>query len=455
MPQLGTKQGLPPPVDTAAIIARARGTSLREVQDSGMYGRVQGISGLTGLATGETVQAISSTAGTFIIDVPNETLSIGTLTSPHTGTGIFLGLEAGVGYHFFAGNSAGQYMHWDGSTVTIVGGITATTGTIGGWTISATELSSGSVKIQSTAERFLLGSATAPLTGTGIFIGKDSADYEFRAGNPSGDYIHFDGTTFTIKTDTFTGSNPIFTGSVEVRGGEGEARVKLGTSGVSQGRILVYESSTQILQILAENNGPVISASSANHDLRLVASGTGFVRSNSPFKAASDVVIITDDGVDYTPGSDIDVDIATINVTGTPRWFWNENFNAFSTTHGITLSVDDAGALGKSGAGFSDLFLASGAVINFSAGDVTITHASNLLSIAGGSLTVPSLTVQGALALASGGAANNLAFFGATGAQQITVTGARDNPEGALASLLAALGAALGYGIIVDNTTAS
>jgi hypothetical protein len=47
-------------------------------------------------------------------------------------------------------------------------------------------------------------------------------------------------------------------------------------------------------------------------------------------------------------------------------------------------AADDGVPLGASGAAFSDLFLASGAVINFNASDVTITHASNLLTFAGG-----------------------------------------------------------------------
>jgi len=72
-----------------------------------------------------------------------------------------------------------------------------------GWSISQTEFSNGSVKIQSTAERILMGLATAPLTGVGVFLGKDGTDYEFRAGNPAGDYIHWDGTNLNI-TGTVT-----------------------------------------------------------------------------------------------------------------------------------------------------------------------------------------------------------------------------------------------------------
>lgn len=49
----------------------------------------------------------------------------------------------------------------------------------------------------------------------------------------------------------------------------------------------------------------------------------------------------------------------------------------------IQPSTDDGIALGVSGTAFSDLFLASGGVLNWAAGDVTITHASNVLTFAG------------------------------------------------------------------------
>ena len=51
----------------------------------------------------------------------------------------------------------------------------------------------------------------------------------------------------------------------------------------------------------------------------------------------------------------------------------------------VKPSADDAGALGASGAGFADLFLASGGVINWNAGDVTATHSANTLAFAGAS----------------------------------------------------------------------
>lgn len=74
-------------------------------------------------------------------------------------------------------------------------------------------------------------------------------------------------------------------------------------------------------------------------------------------------------------------------------------------TLGIMPDADDGAYLGQSGTAFSDLFLASGAVINFAAGDITLTHSANALTLGGGDLAL---------------GANNLSLTGSIGA-----TGAR------------------------------
>jgi hypothetical protein len=51
-------------------------------------------------------------------------------------------------------------------------------------------------------------------------------------------------------------------------------------------------------------------------------------------------------------------------------------------------ATSDSNALGTTALMWSDLFLASGAVINFNNGDATITHSSNLLTLGGAGLTV-------------------------------------------------------------------
>jgi len=63
--------------------------------------------------------------------------------------------------------------------------------------------------------------------------------------------------------------------------------------------------------------------------------------------------------------------------------------NASTTNLTVATSflpnTDDGAALGASGRAFADLFLASGGVINWNAGDVTATHAANTLTFAGAS----------------------------------------------------------------------
>lgn len=74
-----------------------------------------------------------------------------------------------------------------------------------------------------------------------------------------------------------------------------------------------------------------------------------------------------------------------------------------------TPSSSDAAALGTSSAMWSDLFLASGAVINFNAGDVTVTHSANTLAFAGASSGYTfdaGVTTTGALSAAT--AAGNI-----------------------------------------------
>ncbi len=72
---------------------------------------------------------------------------------------------------------------------------------------------------------------------------------------------------------------------------------------------------------------------------------------------------------------------------------------------GFMPDANDGAYLGQSGTAFSDLFLASGGVINFNAGDVTLTHAADTLTLAGGTFSLATSTQSGLLTL-SGTAAN-------------------------------------------------
>ena len=147
--------------------------------------------------------------GNFQIGRDFLTLGSGTSTAGLSGT-----ITTGNDVRIFAGAThpnratAPFRVHEDGSLVatsaTISGSITATSGAIGGWTITATAITSGSVTLNSANEQILLGAATAPLTGIGIFIGKDGADYEIRAGNPAGSYMHWTGSAVNINGPVLT-----------------------------------------------------------------------------------------------------------------------------------------------------------------------------------------------------------------------------------------------------------
>jgi hypothetical protein len=62
----------------------------------------------------------------------------------------------------------------------------------------------------------------------------------------------------------------------------------------------------------------------------------------------------------------------------------------------VKPSANDGSALGVAGTGWSDLFLAEGAVINWDSGDFTATQAGNLLTLTGGNTRVDRLEVDSA-----------------------------------------------------------
>jgi hypothetical protein len=70
---------------------------------------------------------------------------------------------------------------------------------IGGFMASPQALTNGNISLNGANEQILVGQATAPLAGAGIFIGRDTeGTYDFRAGDPAGNYIHWDASTATL-----------------------------------------------------------------------------------------------------------------------------------------------------------------------------------------------------------------------------------------------------------------
>ena len=91
-------------------------------------------------------------------------------------------------------------------------------------------------------------------------------------------------------------------------------------------------------------------------------------------------------------------------------------FDASGTFTGALLpTVSDTPALGSATAMWADLFLGSGAVINFNNGDVTLTHAANALTFAGATTYTFDGTLAGAVGTFSSTLGVTGAFSGSTG----------------------------------------
>jgi hypothetical protein len=70
--------------------------------------------------------------------------------------------------------------------------------------------------------------------------------------------------------------------------------------------------------------------------------------------------------------------VQILNNGATEIAYWHKDGVLAATA--VTPFADDGGALGSTALKFSDLFLASGAVVNFNSGNLTLTHSAGLLT---------------------------------------------------------------------------
>jgi hypothetical protein len=105
--------------------------------------------------------------------------------------------------------------------------------------------------------------------------------------------------------------------------------------------------------------------------------------------------------LDFEGDVDVGGDTLSFNAAATIDTSGNNNLTLSAGTADVVVTAsnlapasNDGSAIGVSGTAWSDLFLASGAVVNFNAGDVTLTHSSNTLTVAGGTLATAALTAS-------------------------------------------------------------
>jgi len=108
------------------------------------------------------------------------------------------------------------------------------------------------------------------------------------------------------------------------------------------------------------------------------------------YNSTTDILHVHGLAGDATDGllieSDNGTDIGILGAANTANvsWYGSHNFGGAL----IQPTTNDGTALGSSSNSWSDLFLASGGVINFNNGDVTLTHSANLLTLTGGDLAL-------------------------------------------------------------------
>jgi len=116
-------------------------------------------------------------------------------TGYNSGKGFWLGYDTSASqYRLFIGDSAGNKLLWDGSTLTVHGTIQAVSGHLGsstGVTIEASGINVGS-------SGYIRGGATGYNAGVGFWLGYDGTSYKFFVGNVSGNRLTWDGSSLTV-----------------------------------------------------------------------------------------------------------------------------------------------------------------------------------------------------------------------------------------------------------------
>jgi len=94
----------------------------------------------------------------------------------------------------------------------------------------------------------------------------------------------------------------------------------------------------------------------------------------------------------------------------------------YSFDDSIVPSADGGGSLGISGTEWGDLFLDTGAVINFEAGDITITHSAGALNFGGGNIGIGTTTPYATLSVVGDTILDsNLIQFASSTASSLTI----------------------------------
>lgn len=283
------------------------------------------------------IQSINwaATAGSeYDLDLATITLGGSNVDYNGSAAGVFLGLHSSD-YKVYIGDGAGSHFKYDAvSGVVIVGNLTATTGTIGGWTLTATELHNTNLWLDAADKQIAINSQT---------FGNDGIQLEYNSGNPRayvGDganaYFQFDGTKVQWK-----GSNSELdsSGNIVCTGGTIGGFTLAATTLTATN--LLLDAGNQEIKLGTGND--IISLDAADADYRLAIGHATY--GSAPFRVTK-AGVLTATGATIT--GTITATLGAIggwSIDGTSIYTGVEDHSGYTANAGdITIYSDGANA---------------------------------------------------------------------------------------------------------------
>lgn len=327
----------------------------------------------------------------------------GTLPVANGGTGLTAGTSGGVLAYTATGTLASSAA-LAANQIVLGGGAGVVPATLGSLGTTTTVLHGNAAG----APTFGAVSLTADITGTlAVANGGTGATTLTNHGVLLGQ-----ATSAVVATSAGTSGHVLTSGGASADPSFASISTALDVLGSTQGQVL-YRNASAWVVLGVGSAGQVLQSggAGANVSWQTVA-GTGDVTAASAF--GTDNVLVRSDGTGKG------VQSTGIIVADTT--------NDISGTGFISPGSNDGGALGSGTLSYSDLFLASGAVINFNNGDVTVTHSANTLAFAGASSgytfdSLATITSAGANALAVGANGTTNPVFNVNAATASVATG--------------------------------